>query len=81
MRYNLFWEKHNKKSEQTAIKELTSLGYKEIPTCNGGDDDRIIIDHIRREWAFWEYGFSPFATNEENYPNDFSLEYWYDNAR
>lgn len=81
MRYRLFWEKHNKKSKQTIVKELSLLGYKEISTCNGGDDDRIIIDDERKEWAFWEYGFSPFATDEESYPVDFNLKYWYSKAK
>jgi len=85
MRYKCYWEKwHEGKYNRTrkmVTSALTACGYKEIPTCNGGDDDRIIMDTKRKEWAYFEYGFTPFACDEENYPTDRNLTYWYRHSR
>ena len=37
-------------------KKLEKLGYKNLRFCNGGDDDILVVDHGRKEFAFVEYG-------------------------
>lgn len=45
-------------------ENLKELGYKEIANFNGGDDDFLIFDTLRKEYIWCENGFSPFCSDE-----------------
>lgn len=70
-----------KKWYHNKIGELTKNGYKENKNADvtGGDHDYIIIDHIKKEWCWWENGFWPFCG--ESFPTDHTLEYWANRRR
>lgn len=64
------------------IQELTEQGY--VPSivhdCNGGDNDMLVTDHLRKQYCFWENGFAPFySSRADNLPTDGDLEYHYEN--
>ena len=45
-------------------ENLRNLGYKEIANFNGGDDDFLMCDVIKREYIWCENGFAPFCSDE-----------------
>lgn len=47
------------------IGVLEKLGYKQIPDCTGGDQDFLMIDTLRKEYIWCEYGFSPFCSDSD----------------
>lgn len=62
-----FDDKTNKgiiRSHLKECKKLESAGYKNLHFCNGGDDDILIVDHDRKEFAFVEYG-DPIKLGQE----------------
>lgn len=83
-RYQCFWYSvcNNPVPRQEAVKQITEFGYQHVPTCNGGDDDILMIDTERKEWAWWEGGFSPFYSHfsEDRYPTDGNLREWHENS-
>lgn len=50
---------------------LKEKGYTQVPDLNGGDDDFIYIDTLRKEWVYCETGFSPFDNYNEMLPYQF----------
>lgn len=50
--------------------KLLKQGYKHLKFCNGGDDDFLIVDHLNKEFGFFEYGF-PFRLDQ--IPDDKTL--------
>ena len=90
-RYQCIWEiggsyngiPKNYPTRSEAINQLIKLGYKEMPTCNGGDDDRLIIDTKLKQFAWWENGFSPFGWDWEHFDRKIeghNLKYWNDKS-
>jgi hypothetical protein len=63
-------------------KFVTQIKYKEnivASDATGGDHDFIILDHKKKEWCWWECGFSPFCqilNNPKYNIKGFDLEYW-----
>ncbi len=41
-------------SYRDQAKRLEQLGYTNLKFCNGGDDDWLVVDHTRKEFAFFE---------------------------
>lgn len=41
-------------SHYKQCKKLEKLGYKNLKFNNGGDDDILVIDHINKEYGFFE---------------------------
>lgn len=37
--------------------QLLKQGYKHLKFCNGGDDDFLVVDHLNKEFGFFEYGY------------------------
>lgn len=55
-------------------------GYTEVPNGNGGDDDYLCFDNLKKQFIWCENGFAPFQkTDLERYENDtnITLEYLY----
>jgi hypothetical protein len=79
-RYQCFWyaSQNNEFSREEAVKKITELGYREVPACNGGDDDQLIIDTVNKQWIWWEGGFWPFHSIDDNsYPQDNNMLDWF----
>lgn len=47
------------------IHLLNKKGYIEIPNNTGGDENFIVIDSIRKEYIWCEYGFAPFCSEHD----------------
>jgi hypothetical protein len=61
------------------IVRLKKQGYThnvEATEMTGGDNDFIVIDHKKKEYCFWENGFSPFCGSDEDFPQDKDLNYY-----
>ncbi len=59
------------------IKRLENLGYRHCKAATevtGGDNDYLIIDHKKKEFCFWENGFTPFCGDA--FPETHDLKYW-----
>ena len=54
----------NKKEMLYFEENLKKLGYKEITNFNGGDDDFLTFDILRKEYIWCENGFAPFCSEE-----------------
>lgn len=47
------------------VNKLNEIGYKNIPDSNGGDNDFIMVDSLRKEYIWCEYGFGPFCSERD----------------
>jgi hypothetical protein len=54
------------------IDKLNEIGYIKIPDFIGGDEDFLMIDTLRKEYIWCEYGFAPFCSDEEMYQYEFN---------
>lgn len=82
-RYQIVWqhqaETSNRKEAEIAI---TAYGYTfvELPWDN---KDVMVVDHKRKEWAYWELGFEPFgirlvlAEQVRSQLRTHNLSYWF----
>lgn len=52
--YDLKTKKGTIWSHFKVVKQLRLNRYKDLRFCNGGDDDVLVIDHQRKEYAFFE---------------------------
>lgn len=75
---------YHRKWDLDKICELEKAGYKHNVNATertGGDNDYIVIDHLIKEWCFWENGFYPFTGYYKNFPQNYDLEYWANNRK
>ncbi len=67
-----------RKWDADKIAKLEKQGYIHnfnATESTGGDNDFIVIDHLKKEYCFWENGFYPFCGYYRNFPQDEDLEY------
>jgi hypothetical protein len=75
---------YHRKWDLDKISKLEKLGYTHniaATECTGGDNDYLVIDHVNKEYCFWENGFYPFIGNYRAFPQDEDLAYWASNRR
>ena len=72
------WDNWIKKKEKKISKILEQYNYSEIPNGNGGDDDFLCFDHLKKEYIWCEYGFYPFSKYDlEFYENQENIDLKY----
>lgn len=49
---------------KSIVDKLIEMGYKKVPDWNGGDDDFLVIDSVRKEYIWCEFGVSPFCSDD-----------------
>lgn len=54
------------------VQTLINLNYKEIQNFNGGDNDFLMIDTLKKEYIWCENGFHPFCSDESMYDYEFN---------
>jgi len=79
-RYQKAWDTNSTYSKEDAVTLLERVGFRNLNLCNGGDDDMLIVDFKRREFGFWEYGFSPFSNHQIHWPTDKNLIYYHQHS-
>ena len=53
------------------LEALKTHDYKEVPSDNGGDDDYLCVDHVRKEYIWCENGTWPFSISSlESFEDD-----------
>jgi hypothetical protein len=74
------WKNNLVNEYNNIIKDLTNNGYIEVQNFNGGDNDYLCIDELKKEFIWCEYGFHPFdiySLNEFENNDNITLEYLY----
>ena len=64
------------------VAKLEKKGYTHnmaATLVTGGDKDFLVIDNKKKEYCFWENGFTPLCYEPKEFPVDKDLEYWADN--
>lgn len=46
------------------VDKLHEIGYKRVPDLIGGDEDFIVIDVLRKEYIWCEFGVAPFCSDD-----------------
>ena len=78
-KYNT-WKANYELEMKNILSEYVDKGYTEVSNGNGGDDDFLCFDHLKKQYIWCENGFYPFYKSdleEYEYNKNVDLSYLY----